>query len=330
MRAVVTGSAGFIGSHLAERLVGDGWHVTGVDAFTPYYEPAAKEANLAALLDEPRFDLLRADVVTAPLERMLADRPVIIHLAAQPGVRGSFGDGFGRYVHDNILATQRVFDAALEAGCPRVVYASSSSVYGDAARYPCREDSTPTLPRSPYGVTKRTCETLAQVYRDQGLDAVGLRLFTVYGPRQRPDMAIRRLCEAAAGGPMFKLNGDGAQIRDFTYVDDAVDAIVRSLTTRRPGDVLNIGGGQEAAMTEVIALIESHAGRRIPIETGPVQKGDVLRTGGDTSLARQRLAWAPRTALDDGLRAELDWVQAQRSVIPQSDRGLVLAAPAAS
>ncbi len=313
MRAVITGTAGFIGSHLAERLVGDGWEVTGLDAFTAYYDPADKDANLAGLREEPRFDLIRADLVTAPLRRLLAERPLIVHLAAQPGVRGSFGDGFERYVHDNILATQRLFDAARDAGCPRVVYASSSSVYGDAATYPCVENSTPTMPRSPYGVTKRTCEKLAEVYRDLGLDAVGLRLFTVYGPRQRPDMAIRRLCEAAVGGPAFRLNGDGSQIRDFTYIDDAVDAIARSLSADGPGDVLNIGGDQEATMIELIEIIESLAGRAIPVEYAPVQLGDVRRTGGDTSRARDRLGWAPRADLRGGVRAELDWVSRRRA-----------------
>ncbi|MDQ4038805.1 MAG: GDP-mannose 4,6-dehydratase [Actinomycetota bacterium] len=313
MRAVITGSAGFIGSHLAERLVAEGWQVTGIDAFTSYYDPADKEANLSAVRNDPRFELLRHDLVTAALAPLLADRPVVIHLAAQPGVRGSFGDGFGTYVHDNILATQRVFDAALEAGCPRVVYASSSSVYGDAAKYPCREDTTPTVPRSPYGVTKRTCEKLAEVYRELGLESVGLRFFTVYGPRQRPDMAIRRLCETAVGGKPFRRNGDGSQIRDFTYVDDAVDAIVRCLTADRPGNELNVGGGQEASLSEVIGMLESLAGRRIAIESAPVQLGDVRRTGGDTGRARQRLGWVPRTHLVDGLRAELEWVGDRRA-----------------
>ena len=150
-------------------------------------------------------------------------------------MRGSFGQEFDQYVHDNILATQRLFDAARETGCRRVVYASSSSVYGDASSFPCFEDTTPTRPQSPYGVTKRTCEKLADVYRGLGVEAVGMRFFTVYGPRQRPDMAIRRLCEAGSGGPAFRLNGDGTQSRDFTYVSDAVDAVVRAMQAERPG-----------------------------------------------------------------------------------------------
>lgn len=312
MRVLITGSAGFIGSHLAERLVAEGWRVTGVDAFTPYYSPAEKEGNLAVLANEPHFDLVRADVATAPLRRLLRDRPLVVHLAGQPGVRSSFGDGFGQYIHDNILATQRLFDAATAVGCPRVVYASSSSVYGNAASYPCREDSTPTQPRSPYGVTKRTCETLGDIYRGLGLETVGLRFFTVYGPRQRPDMAIRRLCEAALGGPPFELSGDGSQSRDFTYVDDAVDATVRALRAERPGGVLNIGGGYEATMLTVIAMLTSMTGMALPIRRGHVQVGDVRRTGADTGRARRRLGWAPQTGLLDGLRSELAWVRTGR------------------
>jgi len=313
MRVLITGCAGFIGSHLAERLVGDGWHVTGIDALTSYYDPAEKRANLAVLGNEPRFDFVRADIVSAPLTKLLADRPLVVHFAAQPGVRRSFGDGFDQYVHDNILATQRLLEAAAEADCPRVVYASSSSVYGEAATFPCREESTPTRPRSPYGVTKRTCEKLAEIYRGLGLSTVGLRFFTVYGPRQRPDMAIRRLCETAAGGPAFRLNGDGSQSRDFTYVDDAVDATVRALTAAQPARVLNIGGGEEASMNELIELLGSLAGEPIVLRRGGSQIGDVQRTGADTTLARQQLGWEPSVRLVDGLRATLDWVFEHRA-----------------
>jgi UDP-glucuronate 4-epimerase len=312
MRAVITGVAGFIGSHLAETLIAQGWSVTGIDAFTPYYAPADKEANLAGLMHEPAFDLVRADLVSTDLTRVLAGRPAVIHLAAQPGVRQSFGDGFDRYVHDNVLATQRVFESALAAGCRRVVYASSSSVYGDAAQYPSQEGH-PTQPRSPYGVTKRTCENLAGVYRDMGLETVGLRYFTVYGPRQRPDMAMRRLCETAHGGPTYRLMGDGRASRDFTYVLDAVDATIRATMAARPNAVLNIGGGEEATMAHVISLIEGLSGRMLDVETTDAQCGDVRRTSADTSMARRQLGWAPTVGLVEGLRAELDWVGARSS-----------------
>jgi UDP-glucuronate 4-epimerase len=312
MHAVITGSAGFIGSHLAERLVGDGWRVTGVDAFTDYYDAQDKEANLAGLQGEPRFDLVRADVASDSLRRLLTDRPVIVHLAGQPGVRGSFGTGFDRYVHDNIIGTQRVLEAAREAGCPRVVYASSSSVYGDAAAYPCHESRTPTRPRSPYGVTKLSAELLAEVYRQQGLASVGLRYFTVYGPRQRPDMAFRRICEAAVAGGEFTLHGDGRQSRDFTYVDDAVDATVRAMTAPDPGPVVNVGGSHEASMNEVLALVGSLTPHPWTVRRGPVQTGDVRRTGADITRARRQLGWSPRVALADGLAAELSWVRDRR------------------
>ena len=311
MRVVVTGAAGFIGSHLSERLAAEGWEVRGVDAFTPYYDPVEKEEHLAGLASEPRFDLVRADLVRADLAAVLAGAPLVVHLAAQPGVRASFGQGFDRYVHDNVLATQRVLESAREAGCRRVVYASSSSVYGDADSYPCTEDAA-QRPRSPYGVTKSTCERLADVYRSSGTSVVGLRYFTVYGPRQRPDMAIRRVCEAVAGGPAFALNGDGSQSRDFTYVDDAVDATVRALVAPDPAAALNVGGGQEATMAAVIDQVGRLAGNPVPVRRVGDQVGDVRRTGASTLLAREQLGWAPRTALADGLRAELDWVLARR------------------
>jgi UDP-glucuronate 4-epimerase len=320
VRALVTGCAGFIGSHVSERLVADGWRVRGVDAFTPYYDPGEKEANLDGLADEPRFALERLDLAVGPIGDLLAGVDVVVHLAAQPGVRASFGAGFARCERDNVLVTQRVLEAALDAGVGRVVLASSSSVYGDAPAYPCRED-TPLRPRSPYAVTKRACEDLAGVYRALGLDVVALRYFTVYGPRQRPDMAVRRMCEAIEGGPAFELFGTGHHVRDFTHVDDAVDATVRAL--RAPaGDVLNVGGGESAAMVDVLDRLGHLAGRPVPLRQGSVQPGDVDRTGADTAALR-RLGWRPRTSLIAGLASELAWVRAR-------DRGLLALAGRAS
>ncbi len=308
MRAVVTGAAGFIGSHLSERLISDGWDVVGIDCFTPYYDRRDKEANLAGLRDERRFELVEADLAECDMSRLFAPRPMIFHLAAQPGVRGSFGDGFVDYVRHNLRATQRLLDAALHAGVPRVVWASSSSVYGDAETYPCIEGVTPLSPRSPYGVTKRAGEDLARIYTQLGLSTVGLRYFTVYGPRQRPDMAMRRLCEAALGGGSFPLHGDGLQSRDFTYVDDAVHATMRAGVVADAPLIVNVGGGQEATMQEVIDLISSLSGRPIAIDHNDDQKGDVRRTAADTTLARDALGWRPRTTLAAGLRHEIDWV----------------------
>jgi len=309
--ALVTGVAGFVGSHLAERLLADGWRVVGVDAFTDYYPRAEKEENVAAAAESPDFELVEADLSSAPLEPLLRGRPAIFHLAAQPGVRGSFGDGFPTYLRDNLLATQRLFEAACEAGCARVVWASSSSVYGDAAAYPCREHETPTAPRSPYGMTKRACEDLAGIYRLQGLDAVGLRYFTVYGPRQRPDMAIRRLCEAALSRTSFPIYGEGDQIRDFTYVDDVVDATVRAAQADAPPPILNVGGSESATLLHVIEKIGELAEHEIELDRRPVQRGDVRRTGADTSLARASLGWEPQVRLTEGLAATVEWARAK-------------------
>ena len=309
MRAVVTGCAGFIGSHLCERLVADGWQVRGVDAFTPYYDVAEKEANVAGLDGERRFTLVRGDLATMTLRPLLGDADLVLHLAAQPGVRSSFGAGFARCDRDNVLVTQRLFEASLAARCRRVVVASSSSVYGDATSYPCPE-TAPLRPRSPYAVTKRACEDLADVYRLLGLEVVALRYFTVYGPRQRPDMAVRRLCEAVTGGPAFQLYGAGDHIRDFTHIEDAVDATVRAATATDPGSVLNVGGGEQSSMDEVIDLLGKLAGAPVPVRAGAIQHGDVRRTGADTTAAR-RLGWSPRVTLADGLLSELSWVRAR-------------------
>jgi UDP-glucuronate 4-epimerase len=213
-----------------------------------------------------------------------------------------------------VVATQRVFEAADAAGTARVVWASSSSVYGDAEAHPCREASTPTLPRSPYGVTKRTCEDLARVYRNRGLAITGLRYFTVYGPRQRPDMAMRRICEALESGATFQLFGDGSQSRDFTFVTDAVDATVRAGSADVSAEVYNVGGGEEATMTQVIGTLEQLAGRRLDLDRRPAQRGDVRRTSADVSLARRNLGWAPTVHLEQGLAAQLDWVRSRHRV----------------
>lgn len=307
--ALVTGCAGFIGSHLSERLIADGWSVVGVDAFTDYYERSAKQDNVAGLLDDSSFQLEELDLAEANLAPLMRDAPLVFHLAAQPGVRGSFGEGFGRYVHDNILATQRVFEAAKDAGCSRVVWASSSSVYGDAEAYPTIEGVTPTSPRSPYGATKRACEDLAEIYRIGGLSTVGLRYFTVYGPRQRPDMAMRRLCERLLDGGTFPMFGDGSQSRDFTHVSDAVEGTYLAGLASDPHSIYNIGGGEEATLSEVIATLEELAGVSVALDRRGVQTGDVKRTSADTTRARQTLGWAPTVGLREGLASEFDWVK---------------------
>jgi nucleoside-diphosphate-sugar epimerase len=308
-RAVVTGAAGFIGSHLCERLVADGWRVTGVDAFTDYYAPADKVANLDALAESPAFDLLERDLLEDGWAAAFRGADVVFHLAAQAGVRDSFGRSFEHYARNNLVATQRVLEAAGERGVPRVVWASSSSVYGEAETHPCLEATTPTRPRSPYGVTKRACEDLARVYRSRDLAVTGLRYFTVYGPRQRPDMAIRRICDALATGGTFRLHGDGSQSRDFTYVTDAVDATVRCARTEPTADVYNVGGGERATMATVIAALETLSGRSLHVERTPPQRGDVTSTSADVTLARDQLGWSPTVPLRQGLAQQYAWVR---------------------
>jgi nucleoside-diphosphate-sugar epimerase len=312
MHVLVTGCAGFIGSHLCERLIADGHRVVGIDAFRDYYPRPDKERNLTDLATESAFELVEADLVDVDLAPLVRDAEVVYHLAAQAGVRKSFA-AFDDYTADNLVSTQRVFAAALEHGCGRVVWASSSSVYGDAEQYPTIEDVTPTSPRSPYGVTKRACEDLARIYRGLGLSEVGLRYFTVYGPRQRPDMAMRKLCEALHGGEVFPLYGDGSQSRDFTFVADAVDATVRSGAAENPLPIYNVGGGEEATMSQVIATLEDLAGREIPIERHEVQRGDVRRTCADTSRARTTLGWSPTTGVREGLEHQLAWITELRT-----------------
>lgn len=297
MRYVVTGAAGFIGSHLAEALLAAGHDVVGIDSFTDYYDPALKERN-ASGLDVRRLDLAHDELDFAGWDG-------VFHLAGQPGVR-SFGDVFPLYVERNVLASQRVFEAAAAAGA-RVVFASSSSVYGEAERYPTPEE-TPPRPLSPYGITKLACEHLARASGTSlGLDAVVLRYFNAYGPRQRPDMAFPRVVDALLEGRPFTLFGDGEQSRSFTYVLDVVAASMLAMERAEAGSVYNVGGGQEATMNETIAMLEGISGRRLELERTEAVAGDQRRTKADTTRIRDDLGWAPSTPLEDGLRAQWRW-----------------------
>ena len=303
---MVTGCAGFLGSHLVEALLGCGDDVVGVDSFTDHYERATKEANLEAAIDHSGFSLLEDDLVACELDEIVAASDGVFHLAAQPGVRGSWGDSFERYVRDNVLASQRVFEAAGRTG-RRVVWASSSSVYGNAAAFPTPEDAQPQ-PISPYGVTKLTCEHLARAYiENYGLDAVGLRYFTVYGPRQRPDMAFARILAALRDGTPFPLYGSGEQTLDVTYVGDAISATLAAMQAAPSGSIYNVGGGNETSLRHVIELLEELSERRLAIHGKPVARGDARRTAADTSRARDELGWAPATTLKVGLMAQVEW-----------------------
>ena len=293
MRYVVTGAAGFIGSHLVEALEADAHEVVAVDSFTDYYDPALKEENAAS------FDVSRLDL--AEDELALDGFDGVFHLAGQPGVRASFED-FDAYVRRNILATQKVFESAAHSGV-RVVFASSSSVYGDAEQYPTSEDAPPR-PISPYGITKLACEHLAYAYE---LDAVLLRYFTVYGPRQRPDMAFARVVEALARGSSFELYGNGSQSRSFTYVADAVAATIGAMQHAPAGALYNVGGGTEATMRDAIATLEDVSGRTLDLAVREVAAGDVRRTSADTARIERDLDWRATTQLGDGLRAQWEW-----------------------
>jgi UDP-glucuronate 4-epimerase len=300
MRYVVTGAAGFIGSHLAGALQRAGHDVLGVDSYTDYYERARKERNAVGI------DVLEADLAEAALPPILAGVDGVFHLAGQPGVRASWGESFELYLRRNVLATQRVFEAAADAGL-RVVFASSSSVYGDAERYPTAEDVTPQ-PISPYGITKLACEQLAvAIERARGLQSVTLRYFTVYGPRQRPDMAFTAMLESLARGETFRLFGDGSAARGFTYVGDAVAATIAAMERGRAGEIYNVGGGDEATMNEAIAVAERISGRKLDVERTGAAAGDVRRTRADVTKAEADLGWSSETPLEAGMRAQWEW-----------------------
>jgi nucleoside-diphosphate-sugar epimerase len=295
---VVTGAAGFIGSLLAEALGARGDVVVGIDNFTDHYDLRLKEQN-AEGLDVRRLDL-------AVDEFDFAGFDGVFHLAGQPGVR-SFGGVFPLYVERNVLASQRVFEAAARDGV-RVIFASSSSVYGEAERYPTPED-IPPLPVSPYGITKLTCEHLARAYgRSFGLDAVVLRYFNAFGPRQRPDMAFTKVLQCLAAGEPFDLYGDGEQSRGWTYVDDVVEATI--LAMARGSGTYNVGGGVEASLREAIGILERLAGRSLEIREQPPVPGDQRRTNADTARISAELGWAPKVSLEDGLRAQWEWASA--------------------
>jgi nucleoside-diphosphate-sugar epimerase len=303
--ALVTGCAGFLGSHLAEALLGLGWNVAGVDSFSDYYARSLKERNAARLRGTTRFELRELDLAEHELAGLLDGVDFVFHLAAQPGVRGSFGAGLDTYLARNVHATQRLLALATRADLKAFVYASSSSIYGDQPRYPVTEDAAPA-PVSPYGATKVMTEQLAGAYwRAHGVPVVGLRYFTVYGPRQRPDMAFSRFVKCALDRRPIPVLGDGRQAREFTYVDDVVAATMAAAEHGERGGVYNIGGGEPVSVLEAIALLEALVGHPLLIEFGPAGRGDPRLTHADVRRAQRDLGFEARTGLRDGLARQV-------------------------
>ena len=307
---MVTGVAGFVGSNIAARLLSDGHEVLGIDSLTTYYDPSLKLRNLERL-SSPSFSFIQEDLLTADLAELLQGTEVIFHEAGQPGVRSSWGKDFALYTDANINATQRLLEAAVNiTTLRRLVYASSSSVYGNAERYPTSELDRPE-PISPYGVTKLAAEHLCSLYaHNYNLPTVSLRYFTVYGPGQRPDMAFTRFCLAAANDEVITIFGSGQQIRDFTYIDDVVEANMLAASSEvAPGTVLNVAGGSNISVNEVLDILGELNESALKVNyTGKVL-GDVQRTGGSTERINAVLGWTPQVDLRTGLSRHLAWAK---------------------
>lgn len=309
MRALVTGCAGFIGSHLTERLLEEGWSVLGVDAFVPTYGTGRRRAWASGMPSSPQFEFIEANIVDLDLTPHLTDCDVIFHLAARPGVRASWED-FARVSQANIVATQKVLDAVSRHPSTRLVFASSSSVYGESETYPTTEE-TSLGPISPYGVSKASGESLISAYVSQaGVQAVSLRYFTVYGPRQRSDMAFTIWLTRALRSQALPIFGDGNSIRDFTYVSDVVNATLASATCQVEGhEIFNVAGGSPATVNEVVDMIEELLGFAVARDHTARAKGDPRRTGGDTSRLEKATGWKPEWTLREGLDAQLEWLR---------------------
>jgi UDP-glucose 4-epimerase len=306
MRIVVTGAAGFIGSWLSEALLAREHEVVGIDCLTDYYPPEIKRRNLGASLESARFSFLEQDLLALDLRELLKECDVVFHQAAQAGVRASWGDSFKIYIDNNILATQRLLEAAKTAQLKKIVYASSSSVYGNAEKIPVAEGD-PLHPLSPYGVTKLAAENLCHLYhKNFGLPVVSLRYFTVFGPRQRPDMAFHKFIKAILRNEPLPIFGNGEQTRDFTYIEDAVQANLLAMEKGQNGAVYNIGGGARISLNHAIAALEEITGKKAVRNQSGIQKGDVLHTWADTSLAQKELGFQPQFDFREGLKREFE------------------------
>jgi len=303
MKALVTGCAGFIGSHLTERLLREGYEVIGIDCFTDYYPREIKEANLSNVLKSKKFKLIEEDILEMD---KFPEVDYVFHEAAQAGVRASWGKSFETYMRNNVQATQKLLEFYKDLDIKKFVYASSSSVYGDA-ELPMREDSL-LKPVSPYGVTKLAGENLCYLYwKNYNVPTVSLRYFTVYGPRQRPDMAIHKFVKAIFNGDEITVFGDGTQTRDFTFVDDVVEATILAAESNSVGEVFNIGGGSRVSVNDLIEMMEDIIGKKAKVKYIEKQKGDVRDTLADVSKARKKMNWKPKIDIHHGIREYIRW-----------------------
>ena len=309
MKSLVTGAAGFIGSHLVEKLLRSGHDVVGIDNYLDNYPRHFKDGNLANFLGHPKFTFINEDLTRTDLQRLLHGVDYLFHLAGQPGVRSSWGREFSRYTENNISATQLLLESAKELKLRKFVYASTSSVYGDTTDLPMREDGL-TRPVSPYGATKLAAEHLCHLYnKGYGVPTVALRFFTVYGPRQRPDMFFHIFMRALLTGDAVPLYDDGEQTRDFTYCADIVDGIFSAANYPGKGEVFNLGGGSQVSLLTAIALTEKIAGAKANLQRFDRQRGDVRHTRARLDAAREKLKYDPKVGLEEGLEQEWQWIR---------------------
>jgi len=311
MKILITGAAGFIGSHLAEKLVSLGHTVTGIDCFTDYYPRKLKEDNLSSIAKNKNFTLIEEDLLKVPLEKTIKGTEIIFHQSAQAGVRPSWGSNFDTYIQNNILATQKLLEASKNFPIKKFIFASSSSVYGDSPSLPVKETDL-TRPMSPYGVSKLAAENLCMLYnKNFKVPVISLRYFTVFGPRQRPDMAFNKFIKAILNGEEIPLFSDGSQTRDFTFVSDVVDVNIQAMESNVGGEIFNIAGGARISVKETISKLEKLLDKKAKIKQLPVQKGDVKHTFADIGKAKKLLGYKPKIKIDEGLKQEIDWLKDQ-------------------